>query len=117
MARTGGNPLALVELADVLVSTGEFPRAEATLAQVAAAAAGRGDERLAAHARVGRLRMEVGVATDLDTAALQDETRRAIATFAEYEDQRGLAKAYGLLAALGRAGSIDSVPFIAPTMP
>jgi class 3 adenylate cyclase len=91
----------LVELADVLVSTGEFPRAEATLAQVAAAAAGRGDERLAAHARVGRLRMEVGVASDLDAAALQAETRRAIATFAEYEDQRGLAKAWGALAALG----------------
>jgi class 3 adenylate cyclase len=91
----------LVELADVLVSTGEFPRAEATLAQVAAAAAGRGDERLAAHARVGRLRMEVGVATDLDVAALQAETRRAIATFADYEDQRGLAKGWGLLAALG----------------
>jgi class 3 adenylate cyclase/tetratricopeptide (TPR) repeat protein len=91
----------LVELADVLVSTGEFPRAEAILDQVAAAAAGRGDQRLAAHARVGRLRMEVGVASDLDTAALQEETRRAIATFAEYEDQRGLAKAWGLLAALG----------------
>jgi class 3 adenylate cyclase/tetratricopeptide (TPR) repeat protein len=91
----------LVELADVLVATGEFPRAEALLGQVAAAAAGRGDERLAAHARVGRLRMEVGVASDLDTDALQEETRRAIATFAEFEDQRGLAKAWGLLAALG----------------
>jgi class 3 adenylate cyclase/predicted negative regulator of RcsB-dependent stress response len=90
----------LVELADVLVSTGEFPRAEATLAQVTAAAAARGDERLAAHARVGRRRMEVGVASDLDVAALQAETGRAIATFAEYEDQRGLAKAWGLLAAL-----------------
>jgi class 3 adenylate cyclase/tetratricopeptide (TPR) repeat protein len=91
----------LAELADVLVSTGEFPRAEAILAQVAAAAAGRGDERLAAHARVGWLRMETGVATDLDVAALQVETRRAIATFADYEDQRGLAKAWGLLAGLG----------------
>ncbi|HEX5877878.1 MAG TPA: adenylate/guanylate cyclase domain-containing protein [Actinomycetota bacterium] len=91
----------LVELADVLVSTGDFPRAEALLEQVAAAAAGRGDERLAAHARVGRLRMEVGVASDLDTDALQGETRWAIATFAEFEDQRGLAKAWGLLAALG----------------
>ena len=91
----------LVELADVLVATGEFPRAEAILDQVAAAAAGRGDERLAAHARVGRLRMEVGVASDLDTAAIQEETGRAIATFAEFEDQRGLAKAWGLLAALG----------------
>jgi class 3 adenylate cyclase/tetratricopeptide (TPR) repeat protein len=91
----------LVELADVLVSTGEFARAEALLAQVAAAAADRGDARLAAHARVGRLRMEVGVASDLDTAALQGETRRAMNTFAEFEDQRGLAKAWGLLAALG----------------
>ena len=91
----------LVELADVLVATGEFPRAEAILDHVAAAAAGQGDERLAAHARVGRLRMEVGVASDLDAAALQRETSRAITTFAEFEDQRGLAKAWGLLAALG----------------
>jgi class 3 adenylate cyclase len=96
----GGQEL-LVELADVLVSTGEFPRAQAILAQVAAAAADHGDERLAAHARVGRLRMEVGVASDLDAATLQEQTRRAIATFAEFEDQRGLAKAWGLLAALG----------------
>ena len=91
----------LVELADVLVSTGEFARAEAVLGQVGAAAATRGDERLAAHARVGQLRMEVGVATDLDAGAIQRETGQAIATFAEFEDQRGLAKAWGLLAALG----------------
>jgi class 3 adenylate cyclase len=90
----------LVELADVLVSTGEFPRAEALLGQVAAAATERGDDRLAAHARLGRLRMEVGVASDLDAATLQEQTRQAIATFAEFEDQRGLAKAWGLLAAL-----------------
>ena len=91
----------LVELADVLVSTGEFPRAEAILDQVAAAAGERGDDRLAAHAQVGRLRMQVGVASDLDAAALQAQTRQAIATFAEFEDQRGLAKTWGLLAALG----------------
>ncbi|HEV8424914.1 MAG TPA: AAA family ATPase [Actinomycetes bacterium] len=96
----GGQEL-LVELADVLVATGEFPRAEAILGQVAAAAAEHGDHRLAAQARVGRLRMEVGVASDLYTANLQRETSRAIATFAEFEDQRGLAKAWGLLAALG----------------
>jgi class 3 adenylate cyclase/tetratricopeptide (TPR) repeat protein len=91
----------LVELADVLVSTGEFARAESVLGQVAAAAADRGDERLATHASVARLRMEVGVASDLDADAVQRQTRRAIATFAEFEDQRGLAKAWGLLAALG----------------
>jgi tetratricopeptide (TPR) repeat protein len=96
----GGREL-LVELADVLVSTGEFPRAEAILDQVAATAADHDDERLAAHARVGRLRLGVAVAGDLDAAALQEQTRRAIATFAEFEDQRGLAKAWGLLAALG----------------
>jgi tetratricopeptide (TPR) repeat protein len=96
----GGQEL-LVELADVLVSTGEFARAEQLLDQVAAAAAGHGDERLAAHARVGRRRLEVAVASDLDAATLQAQTRQAIATFAEYEDQRGLAKAWGLLAGLG----------------
>ena len=41
------------------------------------------------------------MATDLDAGAIQRETRQAIATFAEFEDQRGLAKAWGLLAALG----------------
>jgi class 3 adenylate cyclase len=96
----GGQEL-LVELADVLVATGEFPRAEQILGQVAAAARDHGDERLAAHASVGRLRMEVGVASDLDAAAIQHQTGQAIAIFAEFEDQRGLAKAWGLLAALG----------------
>jgi class 3 adenylate cyclase len=96
----GGQEL-LVELADVLVATGEFPRAEQLLGQVAAAARDHGDERLAAHASVGRLRMEVGVASDLDAAAIQHQTGQAIAIFAEFEDQRGLAKAWGLLAALG----------------
>jgi class 3 adenylate cyclase/tetratricopeptide (TPR) repeat protein len=91
----------LVELADVLVSTGEVPRAEAILGQVAAAAAERGDARLAANARVGRLRMQVAVASDLDADAFQHQTRQAIATFADSEDQRGLARAWGLLAALG----------------
>ncbi|HEY4791164.1 MAG TPA: AAA family ATPase, partial [Actinomycetes bacterium] len=96
----GGQEL-LVELADVLVATGEFPRAAQILGQVAAAARDHGDERLAAHASVGRLRMEVGVASDLDAAAIQHQTGQAIAIFAEFEDQRGLAKAWGLLAALG----------------
>ncbi|HEX2157540.1 MAG TPA: AAA family ATPase, partial [Actinomycetes bacterium] len=91
----------LIELADVLVATGEFTRAEAVLDQVTAAAADRGDERVAAHAKVARLRMAVSVASDLDADAIQQQTRRAIATFAEFEDQRGLAKAWGLLAALG----------------
>jgi class 3 adenylate cyclase/tetratricopeptide (TPR) repeat protein len=96
----GGQEL-LVELADVLVAAGEFPRAEQILGQVAAAARDHGDERLAAHASVGRLRMEVGVASDLDAAAIQHQTGQGIAIFAEFEDQRGLAKAWGLLAALG----------------
>ncbi|HEV3496376.1 MAG TPA: tetratricopeptide repeat protein, partial [Actinomycetes bacterium] len=91
----------LIELADVLVATGEFARAEAVLAQVSAAAADRHDDRVAAHAQVARLRMAVSVASDLDADAIQEQTRRAIATFAEFEDQRGLAKAWGLLAALG----------------
>jgi class 3 adenylate cyclase len=89
----------LVELADVLVTTGEFTRADGAVAAVAALAAG--DARLAAHASVARLRMQVAVATDLDADALQAEVRRAIATFAAATDERGLAKAYGLLAALG----------------
>jgi class 3 adenylate cyclase len=96
----GGQEL-LVELADVLVSTGGFARAEALLGQVAAAAAARGDDRLAAQARVGRLRMQVAVASDLDAEAVQAEAGQAIATFSYAEDQRGLAKAWGLLATLG----------------
>jgi hypothetical protein len=74
--------------------------ATAAARRLGAAAAGHGDERLAAHAGLGRLRMQVAVASDLDTAALQEQTRQAIATFAEFEDQRGLARAWGLLAAL-----------------
>ena len=88
----------LVELADVLVSTGEFARADRALAAFAGAAAG--DARLAAHATVARLRVQVAVATDLDGDALQAEARRAIATFAAAGDEGGQAKAYGLLAQL-----------------
>jgi len=91
----------LVELADVLMTSGDYAHAEAILAQVGTAAAGRDDQRLAAHVRVGGLRMQVAVASDLDAAAVAAQTRRAIATFAEFEDQRGLAKAWGLLAARG----------------
>jgi class 3 adenylate cyclase len=89
----------LVELADVLVTTGEFTRADAVIAAVTALAGG--DAHLAAHASVARLRMQVAVATDLDADALQSEARRAIATFAATADKHGLAKAYGLLAQLG----------------
>jgi hypothetical protein len=88
----------LVELADVLVTTGEFTRADAVVAAVTALAGG--DARLAAYASVARLRMQVAVATDLDADTLQAEARRAIATFAAVADEGGLAKAYGLLAAL-----------------
>jgi class 3 adenylate cyclase/tetratricopeptide (TPR) repeat protein len=91
----------LVELADVLVSTGEFSRAEATLDQVAAAAEARGDDRLAAHARVARASEQAAVASNLDTDALQQQIRQAIATFSYAEDQRGLAKAWGVLATIG----------------
>jgi hypothetical protein len=55
----------MVELAEVLVSTGELARADGA------------------------------------AAALEAEARRAIATFAAAADERGLAKAYGLLVALG----------------
>ncbi len=88
----------MVELADVLVSTGEFARADGAVAAVTALAGG--DARLAAYASFVRLRMQVAFATDLDADALQAEARRAIATFAAVADERGLAKTYGLLAQL-----------------
>ena len=91
-------PELMVELADVLVSTGEFARADGAVAAVTALAGG--DARLAAYASFVRLRMQVAFATDLDADALQAEARRAIATFAAVADERGLAKTYGLLAQL-----------------
>jgi predicted ATPase/class 3 adenylate cyclase len=90
-----------LELADMLVSIGEFAGAETTLTEVAGAAEAAGNARLAAHAAIARRRMQVAVAVDLDGDAVQAEARRAIATFELAEDQRGLAKAWGLLAALG----------------
>src|SRR6266540_108201 len=78
-------PALMVELADVLVSTGEFARADGAVAALAALAAG--DARLAAHASIVRLRIQVAVATDLDGDALQAEARRAIATFAAAADE------------------------------
>jgi class 3 adenylate cyclase len=92
-------PELMVELVDVLVSTGEFARADGAAAALEAAAAG--DARLAAYASIARLRMLVAFATELDADALEADARQAIATFAAAADERGLAKAYGLLAALG----------------
>jgi class 3 adenylate cyclase len=92
-------PELMVELAEVLVSTGEFARADGAAAALEALAAD--DARLAAYASIVRLKMQVAFATELDADALEAEARRAIATFAAAADERGLAKAYGLLAALG----------------
>ena len=81
-------------------ATGEFHRAEAA-DQAAAAAAGQGRRAPGRPRPRGPAADGGGGGQRPGRRRLQRETSRAIATFAEFEDQRGLAKAWGLLAALG----------------
>jgi Double zinc ribbon len=92
---------ATAKLRRLLADAADADRADGALAA--------GDARLAAHASVARLRMQVAVATGLDADALQAEARRAIATFADGDDEWCLAEAYGLLAALQALAGLQAM--------
>jgi tetratricopeptide (TPR) repeat protein len=89
----------LVDLADALRETGDHARAEAVLEEVFARAADSGNRGLEARAVVVRLRIQV-VSADakLETERLRAEASRAIDVLEELGDERGLAKAWELLA-------------------
>jgi tetratricopeptide (TPR) repeat protein len=86
----------LVDLAQALHESGDEDRARAVLEDALARARERGDDRLAAHARIGGLyaRTEAERTPEAD----REEAGRAIEVFGRHGDDRGLARAYGLIA-------------------
>jgi class 3 adenylate cyclase/tetratricopeptide (TPR) repeat protein len=85
----------LVDLGQALVESGDEGRARAALREAAARADELGDERLAARVRVGGLDAWSG---DRSSETDREEAGRAIEVFRRYGDDRGLARAWGLLA-------------------
>jgi len=86
----------LVDLAQALAESGDEERARAVLRDAAARAEEQGSDRLAAHVRVGALDAWSGAARSSETDL--QEARRAIEVFRRHGDDRGLARAWGLIA-------------------
>ena len=86
----------LVDLAQALHESGDEAGARSLLGDAAARAEEQGDERLAAHARIGGLyaRTEAERTPEAD----REEARGAIEVFRRHGDHRGLARAWGLIA-------------------
>jgi DNA-binding SARP family transcriptional activator len=87
----------LPDLGDVVREGGDYPRAEAVLAEAISAAGEAGDAALEEYARLVRLRMRVQT-TELGAEVVVDGARRALDTFGAVDDARRLAKAWELLA-------------------
>jgi tetratricopeptide (TPR) repeat protein len=97
-AGADGRPALLADLAEALRETGDFPGAEAVLAEVQAAATADGDEELAAHALVIGLRLRLQIDPGIKTDELEREAKRAIEIFAAHGNEERLGKAWELLA-------------------
>jgi class 3 adenylate cyclase/tetratricopeptide (TPR) repeat protein len=88
----------LVDLTVALRDSGRLDRAIAVLDEVEEAASATGDERLAAHAAVVRFRVRLMTDPEvkLDDALAQAE--HAVTVFERVGDERGLARAWNLIA-------------------
>ena len=86
----------LVDLGQALAESGEEERARTVLRDAVAQAKKLGDERLAAHARVGGIDAWSGA--ERSSEADREDARRAIQVFERYGDDQGLARAWGLVA-------------------
>jgi class 3 adenylate cyclase/tetratricopeptide (TPR) repeat protein len=85
------------DLGEALMDIGEFARAEAALVAAQAAADGIGDHRLAAHAGLGRLLVQLyGEEGGWGERALR-EAERALQVFELAGDQLGAAKAWRII--------------------
>jgi len=87
----------LTELAFALTETGDFDRLGGVAGELGAAAAETGDVGLQAHAIVLGLWIRLSTSPEGWAAEAEREARRAIATFGELADERGLARAWSLL--------------------
>jgi class 3 adenylate cyclase/tetratricopeptide (TPR) repeat protein len=88
----------VVELGEALVWAGEFSRAEAVLTEALVAASGTEDRRLEAYVSVVRLQLQLMTGANGWNRRAREAAERAIATFEELRDDRGLAMAWTLLA-------------------
>jgi DNA-binding SARP family transcriptional activator len=88
----------LPDLGEAVREGGNYPRAEAVLAEAITAASSVGDAELEEYARLVRLRMRVQTDSDLGAEDLVSGARRALDAFGAVDDDRSLAKAWELLA-------------------
>jgi DNA-binding SARP family transcriptional activator/tetratricopeptide (TPR) repeat protein len=88
----------LPDLGEAVREGGDYPRAEAVLAEAINAAGEAGDGALEEYARLVRLRMRVQTDSELDAELVVDGARRALDAFSAVDDARSLAKAWELLA-------------------
>ena len=94
-----GHPqLALLrtDLADSLITAGDYRRGDQTLTE-ALAAAGPEDAGLRAHVLITRLRMRLTTEPGLEFEPLRQQVEEAVAVLERLGDQRGLARAWRLL--------------------
>ena len=88
----------LPDLGEAVREGGDYPRAEAVLAEAIRAASAAGDAPLEEYARLVRLRMRVQTDADLSAEDVVVGARRALDAFGAIGDDRSLAKAWELLA-------------------
>ena len=88
----------LPDLGEAVREGGDYPRAEAVLAEAISAAGEAGNAALEEYARLVRLRMRVQTDTELDAELVVDGARRALDAFGAVDDALSLAKAWELLA-------------------
>jgi predicted ATPase len=87
----------LLQLAFALLETGDFARLEDLLPEITTATRASRDSGLKAHALMLALRVRMGTNPEGWAAEAQNEATRAISTFEELGDERGLARAWALL--------------------
>ena len=88
----------LPDLGEAIRESGDYPRAEAVLAEAIDAAEDAGDTYLAEYARLIRFRMRVQTDAGLSADEVVAWASSAIGVFGAVDDARSLAKAWELLA-------------------
>ena len=88
--------LLLTDLADSLITTGDYRRGDQALTE-ALAAAGPDDAGLRAHVLITRLQMRLTTEPELEFEPLRRQVEEAIAVLERLGDERGLARAWRLL--------------------
>jgi tetratricopeptide (TPR) repeat protein len=88
----------LPDLGEAIRESGDYPRAEAVLAEAIATATEAGDQALEQYARLVRLRMRVQTDADLGADEVLAGAGRALDAFGAANDARSLAKGWELLA-------------------